>query len=267
MLDSRPCVMLTGTDDTVTLVTANLVSGHYCGPAAKFGWERGSYKSLADTLLLTLKHTLSVKTNEGWHLPSLSFSRHRCPVSAHAQAAYMQTKKAAVFNLQKFSVSNFFFYHEIADSVLVSAPPTLCQVAAPKKKKSLSSNSGLLSETAVVESAGKYNICFMVFQLTWGNPARVLSNSVVWLDSSNCSEKCVQGQWIYSTDSMTANEDSNQQDFKPCRILDPMCYHASEPRQWCVRDDTDHLEKLVSVYQKQQSLYNPHTELKLKFFF
>lgn len=41
--------------------------------------------------------------------PVSDFGRHRCPVSAHAQAAYMQTKKAAVFNLQKFSVSNFFF--------------------------------------------------------------------------------------------------------------------------------------------------------------
>lgn len=165
MLDSRPCVMLTGTDDTVTLVTANLVSGHYCGPAAKFGSERGSYKSLADTLLLTLKHTLSVKTNEGWHLPSLSFSRHRCPVSAHAQAAYMQTKKAAVFNLQKFSVSNFFFYHEIADSVLVSAPPTLCQVAAPKKKKVFPQTLGFYQKQPSLNLQG--NITFVSWCSSW----------------------------------------------------------------------------------------------------
>lgn len=200
-----------------------------------------------------------------------------CPVSASADtdAPYQRMHKQLICKQKKlrFLISRNFLYQTFffTMKLLIQSSFLPLQPSAKwllqKKKKSLSSNSGLLSETAVVESAGKYNICFMVFQLTWGNPARVLSNSVVWLDSSNCSEKCVQGQWIYSTDSMTANEDSNQQDFKPCRILDPMCYHASEPRQWCVREDTDHLEKLVSVYQKQQSLYNPQTELKLNFFF
>lgn len=50
MLDPKLCVMLTGTDDTVMLVTANLVPGQLCRPAAKFGSESGSYKSPTDTL-------------------------------------------------------------------------------------------------------------------------------------------------------------------------------------------------------------------------
>lgn len=59
MLNIKLCRKLTGTDDTVISVTANLVSGQLCRPAAKFGSERESYTSPPDTLPLTLTHTHS----------------------------------------------------------------------------------------------------------------------------------------------------------------------------------------------------------------
>lgn len=59
MFGSKLCVMLTGTDDSVVVLTANLVSGQLCRPAAKCSSERESYKSLKNTLLPHSTHTLA----------------------------------------------------------------------------------------------------------------------------------------------------------------------------------------------------------------
>ncbi len=75
MLCSKLCVMLTGTDDTGMSVTANLVSGQLSRPAAKFGSERESHKSLTDTLSPSLPprtHThIYTKNSERSHLSHL----------------------------------------------------------------------------------------------------------------------------------------------------------------------------------------------------
>lgn len=68
-VEFQVCVMLTATDDAVTFVTANLVSGQLFRPEAKFGSERESYKSLTDTFSSD-SHALAYtqKTNDRSHL-------------------------------------------------------------------------------------------------------------------------------------------------------------------------------------------------------
>lgn len=81
MWGSKLCVMLTVTDDAVMSVTANLVSGQLCRPAAKFGSEKESYKSLVTDTLSPCTHTYTKKINsERSHLPHLLRTRHSHPI-------------------------------------------------------------------------------------------------------------------------------------------------------------------------------------------
>lgn len=127
MLASRLCVMLTGTDDTGMSVTANLVLGQLCRPAAKFGPERESYKSVADTVPLSQIQTQGA--SERSHLPYLwNVDRPQMPhIIACKRSKHTHEWRKLVFIFIHF-ISKLYLQYWIVRCISVLSPSTSHQV-------------------------------------------------------------------------------------------------------------------------------------------